>query len=475
MNAALLHPRLLPLLLLALLALLGVGCQQPQTTPDVVTMVVESSSPFVVAAEDDELALTLDVAAQPPQNLERKALNLSLVIDHSGSMTGEQMADARLALHTLLGKLDDDDFVSVIAFGSQVELLQEQTEWGDADQSELLAAVDAITPRGTTAMGDALGVALGQVASTWDASRVNRVILLTDGMPNDPNQVLQLGAQARNQQIALSTMGLGPQFNETLMAQLADMTGGQYRFIASSDQIAATFDEQRASLEKTVARSAVLTFTFGPGVQLTQIYGAPQANVYGQRVDLYLGDMDAQTHRKLGLRLKVAGQPEGARVEIADAVLRYEDVATGAQRERLVYVEAEASSDRQQVEARRRQDVIKRLEQFGALQDMEGAIQQWERGELDDARRSMNDAAARYKANRLTLGGEASGSGAVAPNPAAAPLAADLPANPAAEEANVEAYIEAQIDNIDKLDPASPAGKLVGKETRAVHRNSLGY
>jgi len=503
------------LVALALLGLLGAGCQQPPESPDVLRMTVESSSPFVLAAEPGEIALSLDIIADPPKDLERKPLNLGLVIDHSGSMTGDQMADARRAIRALLDRLAEDDMVSVIAFGSRVEVLQAQSAWEDVDKEALYAAVAAIQPRGTTAMGDALQTALAQVGSTWDTGRVNRVILLTDGIPNDPNLVLQASGQARSQQIAVTTMGLGPQFNETLMAQVADLTGGQYRFIASSDQIADVFDAQRESLEKTVARGATMTFTFGPGVHVTNIYGAPQANVLGQRVEVFLGDMDAQTTRKLGLRLQVDGQPAGAHIEIADAVLSYQDPVTGATRERFVYIEAEASADPDRVETSRKADVLKRLEQFGALQDMEGAIEQWEAGDTDNAREGMKSAAARFKANRLSniptnaaegalgalsgagglgrLGGLGAGAAGgeglrqragasaaplaamaapvLAATPAATPAAAEAPA----EEAQVEAYMEAQLDNIERVDPSSSAGKLVGKDVRALHRNTLGY
>src|SRR5687767_9788241 len=74
---------------------------------------------------------------------------------------------------------------------------------------------------------------------------VNRVILLSDGLANvgiiDPSQIAALAQRIRENSVSVSTMGVGVDFNETLMANVADHSGGNYYYISKDVNMADVF------------------------------------------------------------------------------------------------------------------------------------------------------------------------------------------------------------------------------------------
>ncbi|MEL6177463.1 MAG: VWA domain-containing protein, partial [Myxococcota bacterium] len=206
--------------LLASVWIIASGCagtQQVEDAPLLLDWSVESSHPYVLASGETESVLHVDLEAVLPEDEQRRIpLNISLVLDHSGSMSGEQMTDARDAVLYMLSQLKPDDRVSVVVFSTQVELLQAQDEWEEIDHIKLRDKLALITPRGTTAMYRALQQGLQQVRSRYEAGSINRVILLSDGIPNDGSQIVNLATNARSGGVAITTMGLGPYYNEDL-------------------------------------------------------------------------------------------------------------------------------------------------------------------------------------------------------------------------------------------------------------------
>lgn len=150
-------------------------------------------------------------------------LTVSLVIDHSGSMKGEPMIEAKRAAITFTNQLKENDKVTVVQFDDQVELLREAT----SDKNEVVSAIDAITPRGDTALYDAIAFA----AKDFGPCGRKAIVFLTDGRntASKENTLGQAINQANEANIPVFVVGLkSPQFTPEILKQIAESTGAQY-------------------------------------------------------------------------------------------------------------------------------------------------------------------------------------------------------------------------------------------------------
>lgn len=175
-------------------------------------------------------------SVQCPNDTQRCALNVALVIDGSGSMMGQPMDDTKKAAKTFIDELDGvRDSASVTGFNSSVFLLQPRT----ADRALLQAAVDRITPAGLTSLWDASYAGLGTLEGT-DGCRA--LIVLTDGIDNTSMRTSgQVISRARAMGVPVFMIGLGLAVDDAALELVSSQTGGQAFFTASSTDLARIF------------------------------------------------------------------------------------------------------------------------------------------------------------------------------------------------------------------------------------------
>jgi Ca-activated chloride channel family protein len=173
----------------------------------------------------------------------RAPINVAIVLDRSGSMQGEKIQRAREAAIGALDLLGADDIVSIIAYDSDVNVLVPATKL--TDKEHVAAIIRAIQPGGNTALFGGVSKGAAEVRKFIDDKRVNRVILLSDGLanvgPSSPGELGDLGASMKKENISVSTLGLGLGYNEDLMVQLAGKSGGNHQFIENASELADIF------------------------------------------------------------------------------------------------------------------------------------------------------------------------------------------------------------------------------------------
>jgi Ca-activated chloride channel family protein len=348
--------RLPSLLLLALLAILPVGCGKPAVTvPGKETVAFEgaTTNTLLRAGAPDDLTAQLRIATRAPQNAGRVPVNVALLVDASGSMEGKPIADAIAASLAMVDGLADGDRLAVVAFGSTTETLLPSTELDGGSRAEARKQLGELRAQGTTDLAGGLQRAVDQVSANLDPQGINRVVLLGDGVPNDESNIRSIASGAGARGIAITSLGLGLDYDETVMGTIAQLSGGKFRFVERSEQVASFFKEEVLRLHTVYARNARVTLTPGPGVQVRSVVGQP-TSVSGRQVTVSIGDLSRDDVRKLAVKLSVEPRRDGAPVELLDAVLVYEDpLAGGAQVERRLFLGAHASGDAARIEAGR--------------------------------------------------------------------------------------------------------------------------
>ncbi len=222
-----------------------------------------SSDNLYFTPDRKELYLYINIKAEKArEKKERTPLNLSLVLDRSGSMQGDKIKYACEACKFVADNLEPNDILSLVIYDDQVNVLSASAPV--KDKLKLKQLINSITDRGSTNLSGGMLEGYNQVHTTHDKKRVNRVLLLSDGLANqgitDP-KILQQMAREKNQTegMTLSTFGVGEDFNELLMTGLAEYGSGNYYFIDSPDKIPTIFAKELQGLLSVVAQNTNIT------------------------------------------------------------------------------------------------------------------------------------------------------------------------------------------------------------------------
>ena len=229
-----------------------------------------------IPAEGETAWLQIGLQAKSEETDIVAPLNLALVIDRSGSMdTPDKMPYLKQSLRIFLQSLNPDDIVSMVVYSSEAEVILPAQNVGDGRWIEQL--INRVQPGGGTNLHAGMMQGFAEVDKNFDIRRNNRVILLTDGMANhgitDPMQIARDALAYNEQGIYLSTIGLGLDFNDSLLSDLADQGQGGYSFVDSAQEMDRVFREHVSGLKQRAASDLTLSIMPIPGVELLNVSG----------------------------------------------------------------------------------------------------------------------------------------------------------------------------------------------------------
>ena len=279
--------------------------------------------PAVAADGATVLDLLLTISTPEPseelQSRPRPPLNLALVIDRSGSMSGRKLSNARKAACFLAGELTARDRLAIVAFDDEVQVVVTSTPVSDPQL--FIAAINTIHSGGSTALFDGWLAGATQVANHLDPAGLNRVLLLSDGQANQglTNQkaiaAKVAGLTARG--ISTSSFGLGDGFDEDLMGSIASAGDGTLAFIESPAQLADLYASELQGLAGTLGKRVSIGIRPKNGVELLDLLNDLEATGRG---NYQLPNLRAGQELNVGLRLQLpawAPNQEIASVRIA--------------------------------------------------------------------------------------------------------------------------------------------------------------
>lgn len=188
-------------------------------------------------------------------NTNKKNLNLSIVLDKSGSMSGQPFVEAKKAAIMIVEKLRPSDNISVIAYDDTVELVVPSIIC--LEKNSIINAINNIEIGGATNLHGGWLLGAEQVALKKSSTSINRILLLSDGNANagltDLLDISRQCSQLSETGITTSTYGLGYHFNEELMVKIANSGLGQSYYGQTSEDLMDPFYEEFQTLIHTVA------------------------------------------------------------------------------------------------------------------------------------------------------------------------------------------------------------------------------
>jgi Ca-activated chloride channel family protein len=209
----------------------------------------------------------------------RLPLNLSVVVDRSGSMSEASKLDSvKQALYKLIDQLDEGDRLSIVLFDDRVDVLVEPSLV--TDRTKLKNAVAGIYARNATNM--AAGLRQGSVFVQANAGQVgisDRVMVFTDALTNtgdtDQSTFIQIAASNAALNIGITLFGVGTDLNQELVLAITGMRGGNYFFLQSAAKIATVFDTDFDYLVTPLAYDLNFQLLPATGFVITAVYGFP--------------------------------------------------------------------------------------------------------------------------------------------------------------------------------------------------------
>ncbi|MGD8236004.1 MAG: VWA domain-containing protein, partial [Chromatiales bacterium] len=195
------------LITLFLTSLLALPAQARQ-----IELSAELGTPVVEAGRAHKTFLKISLTGFELSGLkERTPANVALVLDESGSMTGEKLEEAKEAALLAVDLLNGDDILSIISYDSHVKVLVPATRV--ADKSDIRRAIRAMKAGGQTALFAGVSKGAREIRKFIDKERVNRIILLSDGQanvgPSTTTELGELGMSLGKEGISVTTIGLG--------------------------------------------------------------------------------------------------------------------------------------------------------------------------------------------------------------------------------------------------------------------------
>lgn len=219
------------------------------------------------------LYVMLDVRARDDLQNVRRRLNLALVIDCSTSMRGVRMQNVKIAAQDLLKSLRADDRLAIISFSDRAEVLV-PSDYA-RNTRVFSAAIAALSPGGGTEIYRGLLAGIEQVRAGAADDSINHVILLTDGRTyGDEELALNEARRAGIQSIGISGLGIGEDWNDVFLDQLARYGGGVAQYIHSPSQVRVVLREQIQGLGSLVAQKLRLRVNVASGMRLRAVQRA---------------------------------------------------------------------------------------------------------------------------------------------------------------------------------------------------------
>jgi Ca-activated chloride channel homolog len=321
---------------------------------------VNLGTPVMEAGKNQKTFLKIGLKGfELPSESDRAPVNMAIVLDRSGSMAGEKLARAREAAIKAIGLLQSGDIVSVVTYDSVVNVVVPATKV--SDKQSIYRSIRRIRKGGSTALFAGVSKGASEVRKFLDKTRVNRVILLSDGLanvgPSTPSELGQLGASLGKEGISVTTIGLGLGYNEDLMTQLAGMSDGHHAFVQNSADLNRIFASEFNTALTVVANQFNIIIRCADSIRPIRVLGR-QAQIIGQEVHVNLNQLSSNQEKYVMLEVEVPAGVAGETQDLASVDVSYLDLKTRKRDSLQETVSVNFSKEREKVKRAVNQPVM---------------------------------------------------------------------------------------------------------------------
>ena len=284
---------------------------------DEVTVRATLARPFLAATTTPQLAYAL-LEVQPSLVVAqvRMPVNVCFVLDRSGSMKGEKIERVRQAVSMAVDMLDTQDLASIVIFDHRTEVLVPSGPV--SDRRAVQAQVSRIRDAGGTKIAPAVEKGLREIEKDR-AGAIRRLVLITDGQTEHEDDCLRRAEDAGRLGVPITALGVGKDWNEDLLIEMANRSSGTADYIARPDEITEYFQNTVQKAQNTAVQNAVLNLRLVQGITPRAVWQViPLINNLGYKpisdrdVSVPLGEIESGQGRTLLVEFLVDPRPVGS-------------------------------------------------------------------------------------------------------------------------------------------------------------------
>jgi len=263
----------------------------------------------VLTGGDGLIHLALTLKDETENNADRKsACDVVVVLDTSGSMSGNKMSYARSAINLLTDQLSSSDRISIVGYSDHAVKYSDLKPVTDQEKNHVMSLTHSLSPGGATNISDGLLMGIDILKRASLNKNIKRVILISDGLANrgvtHESLLGDLVREASEYHVSVSSIGVGDDFNERLMTLIADNGSGNYYYLDRLDAFAEIFLKELNFMRHIAVSDIKIEIPLNRGVALVSASGYP---VYNNERGAYFfpGALLGGQQRKLFLTFKI--------------------------------------------------------------------------------------------------------------------------------------------------------------------------
>ncbi len=353
----------------------------------------ELSSPIILEGTPETNYLKVSLSGQNIDSKKRVPINLAIVIDKSGSMSGQRIEKAREAAILAVNMLNENDTLSIVAYDSKARVIVPATKVDN--KLRIIGLINEnIYAEGGTALFAGLSKGIKQVENQLTKDKVNRIILLSDGQanigPSSVDELSQLAIIAAKKNIAITTLGIGSDYNELLMSSIASYSDGNHVFVNNSADLENVFVHEFTDLMSAIAQDVVITIQLKNGVKPVRLLGRDGV-IKGNEITVKMNQLFSNQEKYVLLEVIPDKGKVGQEKTLAQVDLKYDNLLENKTENETQEVRISYTKDKKMVDDAIHQDVLVETELQKVALENEKALELYNQGKRDEAQQLLRE------------------------------------------------------------------------------------
>jgi Ca-activated chloride channel homolog len=246
----------------------------------------------------------------------RPPLSFNVILDVSGSMHGGKIENTKKALRMAAHLLREGDRIAMTVFSGNAKTIMKPTPFNEKSRKIFESVVNELRPGGGTALFSGLDLGLQQAKQMQ--SENNLTLLLSDGQANigetDLEMIGFLAKKGAENNMIVSTLGVGMDYNEALMTEIATQGKGRFYHVQSPDEIASFITGELGEAADLAARDVKIHIQLPKGAALIPLSAAYHCEIKNDEAIISVGDISVDLEVEIPLRLTLFPGKENDRL-----------------------------------------------------------------------------------------------------------------------------------------------------------------